>query len=328
MKALITGGAGFIGSHLLNHLQGLGWEVTVLDDMSTGRFSNVQGPCTAINRSIESADMRDRYSGKPSQLHSLIEETDVVFHLAAIVGVQNVLKRQVSTIETNIDATRRILRSTNWWKKPTIIASSSEVYGNVLRPELSESQELHIPPPTIGRWGYAAAKLVDEFTALAYHKEEGAPFVVARLFNTIGTRQVGDYGMVVPRFIDQALAGKPITVYGDGMQRRSFVWVEDVVRALTQLVTTPAAYGKVVNIGHPQSYSILDLARMIQLQTGLRSPIEHISYMEAFAANFEDIQHRVPNLNLIRELIGYHTTLDLPEMIQSIITSRGIAAHV
>ncbi len=332
MKALVTGGCGFIGSHLVGALLEEGWDVDVLDDLSTGQFTNlsiVNPGCTRrlYQRSIQDAALK---SGRPTAttnclLDKLIEEADYVFHLAAVVGVQRVLRYPLKTIESNIQSTALVLEKCARFQKPVIIASSSEVYGNQRgNLPLREDEDLNIGPEL--RWGYAAAKLVDEFTALAHHKETGLPVVVARLFNTIGPNQVGTYGMVVPRMIERALGGETIQVYDGGNQRRAFTWVYDVTRALIDLVQCENAYGQVVNIGNANDISIADLARLIRetvyKSSTIEAEIEVIPIEDAYGTTFVDIEYRVPNLTKIRDLIGYDPTLNIEQMIQTLVALK------
>lgn len=319
MRALVTGGAGFIGSHLVEFLLDREWTVDVIDDFSTGRMENLpkHPNLTIEGRSIWRPNVQD---GRRCVLDRMIEGVDAVFHLASIVGVQRVIKWPLRTIEENIESTAAVLHFAARHRKPTLITSSSEVYGRAFTPLLSEDLDIHIGANV--RWGYAAAKAVDEFTALAHYKETGLQVVVCRLFNTIGPRQRGAYGMVVPRFIDQAIAGKPITVFGDGRQRRSFTWVEDVVDAMVKLVFTRAAHGQIVNVGSVESISILDLAKLIRTKAGSSSEIVNVPQREAYGLDFQDIESRVPDLSKIRSLIQYHPTRDIDDMIGLILKHR------
>jgi UDP-glucose 4-epimerase len=320
MKALVTGGAGFIGSHLTQLLLDTGWNVIVLDDFSTGSCTNLptHPRLTVEANSIGEASVRvwDSQTLR-SVLDQMVSEVDAVFHLAAIVGVRNVLNAPLDTLEDNIDGTSCVLHAAARHKKPTIITSSSEVYGT--SGFADESDIVRIPPPSEQRYGYAAAKLVEEYIALAHHQTNGLPVVVARLFNTIGPRQVEHYGMVVPRFIEQAITGSPITVYGDGSQRRTFTWVGDVVRALVDLVHCKEAWGQVVNIGSQENVSIDQLAKMVKRLTNSESIIVHIPYLTAYGVKFKDIEDRYPSLNKIQSLINYKPTMMLSEMLMKII---------
>jgi len=314
MKALITGGAGFIGSHLAEFLLKEGWEVRVIDDLSTGSIENIEH----LKPHPRFSYVLDTVLNRPLMLE-LVDRADVVFHLAAAVGVRLIAEQPVRTIETNIKATELVLELCARKGKPVLISSTSEVYGKLDRPKFGEEDDLVLGPTSRSRWCYAASKIIDEFLARAYHRERGLPAVVVRVFNTIGPRQTGQYGMVVPRFVRQALLGEPITVYGDGTQRRSFTWVRDVVNAMVRLVQHPGTYGEVFNIGHTQETSILDLARLVKELTGSPSEIVFVPYEEAYEPGFEDIPRRLPDISKVQRLIGYRPTLDLPEMLERII---------
>jgi UDP-glucose 4-epimerase len=243
----------------------------------------------------------------------------VVFHLAATVGVRLIVEAPVRTIETNIKATEVVLELASRKKKPVLLSSTSEVYGKLGKEAFSEEDDLVLGPTSRARWCYAASKIIDEFLARAYWKERGLPTVVVRLFNTIGPRQTGQYGMVVPRFIRQALRGEPITVYGDGTQKRSFTWVGDVVEALIALIQQPQAYGEVFNVGHTKQISIHELAVLVKEMTRSRSEIVFVPYEEAYEAGFEDMPRRLPDLTKLKHLIGYEPTRSLSEMLERII---------
>jgi len=242
-----------------------------------------------------------------------------VFHLAAVVGVDNIVKKPVYTIETNIKATELVLELCSNKSKPVLLTSSSEVYGKLDRPKFKEDDDLVLGSTSKARWCYASSKIIDEFLAKAYFKEKGLPAVVVRLFNTIGPRQTGQYGMVVPRFVRQALLNEPITVYGDGTQRRSFTWVGDVTGAMIELIQDQKAFGEVFNIGHEKDISILELAELIKEKVGSSSDIDIISYDDAYEAGFEDMVRRLPDTSRINGLIDYSPSLDLPEMLDRII---------
>src|SRR5215470_18065901 len=258
-RALITGGAGFIGSHLSEALLERGWAVEVVDDLSTGRIGNISHLKGHPHFSYVLDSVMNR-----SLMLELVDRADAIFHLAAAVGVRLIVEKPVHTIETNIKATELVLELAARKQKPLLLASTSEVYGKLDKPKFSEDDDVILGPTSRARWCYAASKIIDEFLARAYFKEKGLPVVVVRLFNTIGPRQTGRYGMVVPRFVRCALAGEPITVYGDGTQRRSFTWVGDVVQAMIALSEYPQAYGEVFNIGHTQEISIYDLALLVK----------------------------------------------------------------
>jgi UDP-glucose 4-epimerase len=314
MRALITGGAGFIGSHLAEHLLAKGWAVEVIDDLSTGSLDNIErlkadpSFSSVIDTALDRRVMTD-----------LVERADVVFHLAAAVGVQLIVEQPVRTIETNIRSTELVLELCAARNRPLLVASTSEVYGKLDRPLFGEEDDLVLGATSRSRWCYAASKIIDEFLVKAYHKEKGLPAVAVRLFNTIGPRQTGQYGMVVPRFVRQALAGEPITVYGDGSQRRSFTWVGDAVTALADLIENPAAYGEVFNVGHTDDISILELAELVKRLAGSASPIRFIAYEEAYESGFEDMQRRLPDISKIHALTGYAPSKRLPEMLEAII---------
>lgn len=335
MKALVTGGCGFIGSHLVAELLRQGWAVSIIDDLSTGSTSNlagIPGDVQTYERYSMSVQSAARH-GAPL-LDTLVSDCDFVFHLAAIVGVHRVLARPLETIESNIQCTSLVLKSCAKYRKPVIAASSSEVYGNSEWDNVPRNETMPLSIGAEPRWGYAAAKLVDEFTALAHHKESGLPVVVARLFNTVGPNQIGTYGMVVPRMIDRAIAGEPIQVYGDGYQRRAFTWVYDVTRALIDLVQCKLAYGQVVNIGNAQDISIDDLAVLVQATvcraTGATKipRIEYIPTDKAYGEEFVDILHRRPDLTKIQRLIGFQNTLNVEQMVLALVSMRTFPAVV
>ncbi len=314
MRALITGGAGFVGSHLAEALLDGGNEVDVLDDLSTGAIEN-----------LDHVRGRDgfRYNvgsvmNEPL-LAELIDRSDVVFHLAAAVGVRLIVESPVHTIETNVRGTEVVLKHAAKKRKLVVIASTSEVYGKNSRVPFREDADLVLGPTTKHRWAYACSKAMDEFLALAHHKERGLPVVIVRLFNTIGPRQTGRYGMVVPRFVDQALRGEPITVYGDGSQSRSFTYVGDVVRGMIALACEPQAVGQVFNIGHGAEITIEELARKVKAMTASSSPIVKVPYDQAYEAGFEDMPRRVPDIAKIRELVGYVPRVGLDEMLAAVI---------
>jgi UDP-glucose 4-epimerase len=313
-RALITGGAGFIGGHLAEALLERGWTVGVVDDLSTGSIENISHLKGHPHFSYVLDSVMNR-----SLMLELVDRADVIFHLAAAVGVRLIVEKPVHTIETNIKATELILELAARKQKPLLLASTSEVYGKLDKAKFSEDDDLILGPTSRARWCYAASKIIDEFLARAYYKEKGLPTVIVRLFNTIGPRQTGQYGMVVPRFVRLALAGKPITVYGDGTQRRSFTWVGDVIGAMLALIEHPKAYGEVFNIGHTEEISIYDLAALVKQMTRSASEIVLVPYEEAFGAGFEDMPRRVPDITKIQRLIGYRPMLDLPEMLERVV---------
>lgn len=313
-NCLITGGAGFIGSHLAEQLLEGGHNVTVIDDLSTGRFEN-------IKHLTDHSDFHFAIDTITNEvvLDRLASECEVIFHLAATVGVRLVVENPVLTIETNFKGTEAVLKTALRYRAKVIITSSSEVYGKGNAFPFNEGDDVLFGPTLNNRWTYAGSKMMDEFLALAYHEEKGLPVVICRLFNTIGPRQTGRYGMVVPRFVKQALKGEPITVYGDGKQRRSFTWVGDVVKALMQLSKTPEAVGDVFNVGHEKDISILELAALIKDLTSSSSEIALIPYEEVYNDGFEDMRRRLPDISKISHLIGYQPTLDLQDILERVI---------
>lgn len=313
-KVLVTGGAGFVGSHLVERLLADGKHVSVIDDLSTGSMDNF----TAIE-SNPSFHFVEESVLNEAIMAGLIGEADEIYHLAAAVGVKLIVDQPVRTIETNISATEIVLKLAAEQNKPILITSTSEVYGKSPHDKFNEEDDLVLGPTSRARWAYAASKIIDEFLALAYYQERGTPVKVVRLFNVIGPRQRGRYGMVVPRFVQQALAGKAITVYGDGTQRRSFTWVGDVVPALMKLMESPKADGQIVNIGHKKDISILELAQLTKEMTTSKSEIKLLSFEEAYSANFEDMQRRMPDISKINRLIGYDPQIELGEMLSLII---------
>jgi UDP-glucose 4-epimerase len=316
MRVLITGGAGFVGSHLAEALLDRGDEVFVLDDLSTGSIENI----THLKHRPRFHYTIDSVTNEPL-LAELLDRCDVVAHLAAAVGVKLIVEEPVRTIETNVHGTEVVLKHANKKKKLVLIASTSEVYGKSVDVPFSESADLVLGPTSKHRWAYACSKMIDEFLALAYWKERQLPVIIVRLFNTVGPRQTGQYGMVVPNFVRQALAGEPITVFGDGTQQRSFTYVGDVVKAVVALINEPRAIGQVFNIGNGKEISIGDLARRIKAMTGSSSPIVTIPYDQAYEAGFEDMPRRVPDISRIRALVGYEPQVELDEILTRVIAS-------
>ena len=314
MKALITGGAGFIGSHLAERLLEDAHEVIVLDNLSTGSIDNI----AHLKGRAGFSYTIDSVTNEPL-LAELVDRCDVVFHLAAAVGVKLIVEQPVHTIETNVHGTEVVLKHANKKKKLVFIASTSEVYGKSADVPFREAADLVLGPSAKHRWAYACSKLIDEFLALAYWKEKKLPVVIVRLFNTVGPRQTGQYGMVLPTFVRQALAGQPITVFGDGTQSRSFTFVGDVVDALVRLAQTKRAVGEVFNIGNMGEVTIGDLAARVKAMTGSCSPIHYIPYEQAYEAGFEDMPRRVPDISKIREFVGYEPKLALDDIIRSVI---------
>ncbi len=321
MRVLITGGAGFIGSHLSDAYIQRGDEVFVLDDLSTGRMENILHlkPHPRFHYTIDSVHHR-------SVVAELVDQCDVVFHLAAAVGVKLIVESPVRTIENNVHGTEVVLRQASKKRKKVLIASTSEVYGASDQVPFREDGHLVMGATTKGRWSYACSKAIDEFLALAYYRERRLPTIVARLFNTVGPRQTGQYGMVIPTFVKQALRGEPITVYGDGTQSRCFGYVADVVDALVGLMDHPEAVGQVFNIGSTEEVTIRQLAETVRAMTGSGSEIVLVPYDEAYEEGFEDMPRRVPDVSKIRRLIGFHPETTLEQILQSVIRdSRGRA---
>lgn len=314
MRYLITGGAGFIGSHLAERLLAEGHSVHILDDLSTGSIENIRGLKThpAFSYTIESMM-------NTSLLAELVDDADAVFHLAAAVGVRLIVESPVRTIETNVRGTEILLSIANKKKKRVLLASTSEVYGKSEAIPFREDGDLVIGPTSKGRWSYACSKALDEFLALSYWKERKLPTVVVRLFNTVGPRQTGRYGMVIPNFVRQALANRPITVFGDGQQSRCFAHVADVVGALAALIEHPKAVGEVFNIGSTEEVSILTLANRVKELSGSSSEIQFVPYEAAYEAGFEDMRRRVPDISKIQGLIGYKPTRTLDDILRDVI---------
>jgi UDP-glucose 4-epimerase len=322
MRFLITGGAGFIGSHLADHLLSVGHEVFVIDDLSTGAMDNI--------RHLK-GHPRFHYEidtiANASLLHELVDSVDSVFHLAAAVGVRLVVESPVRTIETNIHGTGWVLAAAEKKRKPVLVASSSEVYGKSTQVPFREDDDMVLGPSSKARWSYACSKAIDEFLALAYGRERGLPAVVVRLFNTVGPRQTGRYGMVVPTFVRQALAGEPLTVFGDGKQTRCFTHVDDVVRALRELLCHPEAYGQVFNVGGVREISIEDLARRVVHVTSSRSELVYVPYDQAYAEGFEDMQRRVPSIEKIQGLLGWSPGGGLDRIIEDVVAYEQATAE-
>ena len=314
MRVLITGGAGFVGSHLSEALLDRGDEVYVLDDLSTGSIDNI----SHLKTNPKFHYTIDTVTNEPL-LAELIDRCDTVVHLAAAVGVKLIVESPVRTIETNVHGTEVVLKVANKKKKKVLIASTSEVYGKSAKVPFSEDDDLVMGPTSKHRWAYACSKMIDEFLALAYFKERKLPVIIVRLFNTVGPRQTGQYGMVVPNFVRQALANEPITVFGDGTQQRSFTYVGDVVRAMVALIDEPKAIGQVFNIGNGKEISIEGLAIQIKKMTGSTSPIVKIPYDQAYESGFEDMPRRVPDISKIRALVGYEPKVQLDETLTRVI---------
>lgn len=316
VRSLITGGAGFVGSYLAEELLRRGEEVYILDDLSTGSIENIEHlkPNTRFHYILDSVH-------NEPVLAELIDRCDVVYHLAAAVGVKLIVESPVNTIETNVHGTEVVLKIANKKKKKVLITSTSEVYGKSTAVPFNEDQDLVLGATTKGRWSYACSKAIDEFLGIAYWHEKKLPVVIVRLFNTVGPRQTGRYGMVIPNFVGQALMNQPITVYGDGNQSRAFGYVGDVVTALADLAQHPAAIGEVFNIGNTEEITMNDLAHLIKQMTGSESKIIHIPYDRAYEKGFEDMPRRVPDISKVRGLIGYQPRLNLKDILTEIIAS-------
>src|SRR3982751_4018651 len=314
MRVLITGGAGFVGSHLSEALLQRGDEVFVLDNLSTGSIDNT----THLKSNPKFHYTIDSVTNEPL-LAELIDRTDVVVHLAAAVGVKLIVEAPVHTIETSVHGTEVVLKVANKKKKLVLIASTSEVYGKSLEVPFREDADLVLGATTKHRWAYACSKMIDEFLALAYWKERKLPVIVVRLFNTVGPRQTGQYGMVIPNFVRQALAGHPITVFGDGTQSRSFTYVGDVVTAMVALIDEPRAVGQVFNIRNGNEITSRDLAEKVKKMTGSSSEIVTVPYERAYEAGFEDMPRRVPDIRRIQALVGFRPTVELDETLTRVI---------
>ncbi|MCB2225679.1 MAG: GDP-mannose 4,6-dehydratase [Desulfarculaceae bacterium] len=314
VKVLITGGAGFIGSHLATHLLSLGQRVEVIDDLSTGSISNLEPLREHPDFSYQIADMRDL-----PLLAEMVDRAQVIYHLAAAVGVRLIVESPVKTIETNVGCTEAVLKLANKKGKKVIVASTSEVYGKNDQVPFAEDHDLVMGPTSKARWSYACSKAIDEFLALAYHKARGLPVVVVRLFNTVGAGQTGRYGMVLPNFVRQALGGKPITVFGDGTQSRCFSEVGEVVKCLAALAAEPKAVGQVVNVGSTQEISIMGLAELVKELTGSDSPIRLVPYEEAYEEGFEDMPRRVPDVSRLESLVGFTPQMGIAPIVQTVI---------
>ena len=316
-KMLITGGAGFIGSHLAERLLADGHEITLLDDLSTGRLENVRH----LGNDPRVHLIRDSVANA-SAVNIAMSQCDAVFHLAAAVGVQLVADEPVRTIATTIGGTEVVLDSAHRYNRPILITSSSEVYGKGTRVPFAEDDDVVMGATRYSRWCYADSKGIDEFLGLAYQKQFKLPVVIVRLFNTVGPRQVGMYGMVLPRFVAAAIENRPLQVYGDGEQTRCFCHVSDVVAALAQLIKTPAAVGEVFNVGSDEEVTMNALARRVIELAGSKSGIDHVPYEKAYGQQFEDLRRRVPKLDKVRRVIGFKPTKNLDQIIQSVIDEQ------
>ena len=314
MRALITGGAGFIGSHLSERLLDLGYRVTIIDDLSTGLFENIEhlADHPQFHFAIETITNQ-------AVMDRLVSECDIIFHLAAAVGVDLIVSSPIRVIETNVRGTDIVLSTARRYRKKTLIASTSEVYGKSNEPTFREDHDRIIGPTTKSRWSYAVSKALDEFLALAYYKEADLPVVILRLFNTVGPRQRGRYGMVIPRFVRWALAGEPIQVYGDGKQSRCFANVGDVVKAIMGLAECPEAEGEIFNVGSQEEITILELAERVKARTGSSSEIVLVPYDEAYEEGFEDMRRRMPNTDKIKAAIDWEAETPLDATLDQVI---------
>lgn len=314
MNTLITGGAGFIGSHLTDYLLKKGDSVVIIDDLSTGRFENI----IHNEKNSKFRYFIDTILNK-EMMSNLIQASDRVFHLAAAVGVQFIVRNPLKTLEINIKGTETVLELANRYKKKVLITSTSEVYGKSESLPFSEDDDRVLGPTSTSRWSYSTSKAVDEYLTLAYYREKGLPIVISRLFNTCGPRQTGEYGMVVPNFVKMALMGQPVTIFGDGKQTRCFCDVRDIIGALSKLMDEPAAEGTIFNVGNDEEISIEDLAREIITMTDSTSPVEFIPYEKAYEKGFEDMRKRMPDLSRINNVIGYKPKYSTKDMLHSVI---------
>jgi len=312
-RVLITGGAGFIGSHLAERLLAAGQTVTIIDDFSTGSRANLAAVIDHPQLQVIEAQV-----SRCAKLPDLVGQASAIYHLAAAVGVELVVRSPIRTIETNLEETEAILAAASHYQVPLLLTSTSEVYGKSQKEEFSETDDLLIGPPHLGRWSYACSKLMDEFLALAYMRERGLPVIVARIFNTVGPRQIGRYGMVLPRFIAAAREGRPLRLFGDGMQTRCFAYVGDTVEALVRLRNAPAAWGGVFNVGGTEETTIRDLALLVRTTLKSESPIECIPYDVAYAPGFEDMRRRRPSVQKLERVTGFRPSTPLAEIVQRI----------
>lgn len=321
MRVLITGGAGFIGSHLAERLLERGDEVIALDDLSTGSLQNLASVREHPKFRFVQDDVRNQ-----DTVHLLVERSDAIFHLAAAVGVQLIVDQPVHTIETNIHGTEVVLNVANKFRTPVLIASTSEVYGKSERVPFKEDDDTVLGATRFSRWSYACSKAIDEFLGLAYFQQFDLPVVVARFFNTVGPRQTGRYGMVIPRFVEAALRNEPLTIYGSGTQSRCFGYVGDVVGAIINLLTTQGAYGQVYNIGSQEEISIEGLADKIIEMTGSRSEKKFLTYEEAYGRPFDDMMRRIPCLERVQAAVGFKPSTPLDEILRLVIEEKRASA--
>lgn len=315
MRALITGGAGFIGSHLTEALLAKNYKVCVIDDLSTGKMLNVGHLMDNPNYQLVVDSILNE-----NIVDELVRQADIIYHLAAAVGVKLIVSQPVQTIETNIRGSEVLLKAANRWRKPVIVASTSEIYGKGTRIPYREDDDMVFGPTSKNRWSYACSKAIDEFLSLAYHREKALPVMVVRLFNTVGPRQIGQYGMVLPNFVQRALDERPLLVYGDGNQSRTFCSIHDVVEALVTLSGHKAAWGQVYNLGSQNEISIFNLAKLVKEKTGSKSEIRFLTYDEAYEAGFEDMQRRVPDISKINKAIGFVPKYSVEQIVEQVIT--------
>ncbi|OGG01222.1 MAG: nucleoside-diphosphate sugar epimerase [Candidatus Glassbacteria bacterium RIFCSPLOWO2_12_FULL_58_11] len=314
MRALITGGAGFIGSHLSGKLLNLGYQVTIIDDLSTGTLENIQHLTGQENFTFAIENILNE-----TVMDRLIYECDIIFHLAASVGVELIVSHPVAVIQTNILGTEMVLKIANRYKKKTLLTSTSEIYGKSNKVPFTEEDDSLMGPTTKNRWSYACSKAVDEFLALAYYHEKKLPVVIARLFNTVGPRQTGRYGMVIPRFVAYALKNEPIPVYGDGKQTRCFTYVDDTIEFITRLSRIPEAEGQIYNVGNTQEITIRELADKIRAMVGSTSEIRLVPYDQAFAEGFEDMLKRRPDITKVSGCTDYQPKYGLDSILEQVI---------
>jgi UDP-glucose 4-epimerase len=317
MKALITGGAGFIGSHLADRLLADGHQVVVLDDLSTGRYENIEHllgrkDFEFVLGSILNADLLD----------DCVARCDTIFHLAAAVGVQLIVEKPLESLATNIRGSELVFEKAHKYDTRILVTSTSEIYGKNTSDRLHEDDDRILGSPLKSRWSYSEAKAIDEILAYTYWRQKGLKSVIVRLFNTVGPRQTGHYGMVIPRFVNQALRDEPLTVYGDGTQQRCFCFVGDIVDALVQLIEHPGAYGQVFNLGGTEEVSILELAERVIARSGSSSSMRVIPYDEAYEAGFEDMERRVPNTDRAEALVGFRPTKTLDDIIDTVVADQ------
>jgi UDP-glucose 4-epimerase len=320
MRVLVTGGAGFIASHLADHLLEGGHSVVALDDLSTGRYSNIDHLRDRPNFEFVLGSILN-----PDVVDDVVGRCEAVFHLAAAVGVELIVNQPLRSLATNIRGSEIVFEKANKYGTRVLVTSSSEIYGKNRSDRLHEDDDRILGSPLKSRWAYSEAKAIDEILAYTYWKEKGLPTVIVRLFNTVGPRQTGAYGMVIPRFVGQALRGEPITVYGDGAQTRCFCFVGDIVVALAALLENPGAYGRVFNLGSDDEVSISELAEIVREETGSRSEVRYVAYEDAYEEGFEDMARRVPDTTRAQELVGFRPTVALREIIRLVIEEQRAA---